>query len=126
MSLSSVLQAFRSKPRKSSKGVRKVRVGLVGAGRMGQNHARLLSQNPDADFVGIVDSDASRRNSLAKKWHTQAFAQAADLIGKAEAVVVAVPTPLHFPIGKQFLEAGVHCLIEKPLAATLSRRSREA
>src|ERR1700681_3716931 len=105
MPFSSVLQAFRSKSRKDIGNARKVRVGLVGAGRMGQHHARLLSQSPYADFVGIVDSDASRRTALAKKWRVQAFAQATDLLGQAEAVVIAVPTELHFPIGKKYLES---------------------
>jgi predicted dehydrogenase len=116
MPLNSVLRAFRSKPKAS---VRKIRVGLVGAGRMGQHHARLLSQNPGAEFVGIADQDLTRSQALAKKSKTQAFAQATDLLGQVEAVVIAVPTAAHFLTGKQFLEAGVHCLIEKPLASTI-------
>jgi len=118
MPLSSVLQAFKSKVRKKL-AVRKVRVGLVGAGRMGQFHAQLLSRNPDAEFIGIVDQDASRCKALAKKTRTQTFSQASDLLGQVEAIVVAVPTAAHFTVGKLFLEAGVHCLIEKPLSATL-------
>jgi len=118
MPLSSVLQAFKSK--KNPESARKVRIGLVGAGRMGQLHARWLRQTPGADFVGIVDADGSRSQALAKKTHTKAFNQASDLLGQVDAVVLAVPTHAHFSVGKIFLQAGVHCLIEKPLASTLS------
>jgi predicted dehydrogenase len=116
MPLNSVLRAFKAKP---SGSIRKVRVGLVGAGRMGQLHARLLSQNPGAEFIGIADTDSARCKALAKKTRTQAFQQASDLLGQVEAVVIAVPTPSHFLTGQLFLEVGIHCLIEKPLASTL-------
>jgi predicted dehydrogenase len=116
MPLSSVLRAFKKRP---AEAVRKIRIGLVGAGRMGQLHARLLSQNPGAEFIGIADPDAARGTALAKKARVQAFTQASDLLGQVEAAVIAVPTPSHFSIGKLFLDAGVHCLIEKPLAANL-------
>ena len=143
MPLSSVLQAFKtylssSSPAVSGRGsifakmdsppttagndvgiARKVRVGLVGAGRMGRLHARHLRQNSGADFIGVVDQDPSLSQALAKKSRTRVFAQASDLLGQTEAVVLAVPTVSHFIVGKLFLEAGVHCLIEKPLAATL-------
>jgi predicted dehydrogenase len=117
MPLSSVLRAFKSKPKAS---IRKIRVGLIGAGRMGQLHARLLRQNTGVDFVGIADQDLSRSQALAKKSKTRAFAQASELLGQIEAAVIAVPTSSHFLIGQLFLEAGVHCLIEKPLASTLA------
>jgi predicted dehydrogenase len=118
MPLSSVLQAFKSKNTSSAK---KIRVGLIGAGRMGQLHARLIHENPGAEFAGIVDSEASRRDPLAKKMRTRSFARAADLLGQVDAVVVAVPTEAHLAVGKLFLEAGVHCLIEKPLASSLEQ-----
>src|SRR5258706_8330449 len=116
MPLSSVLQAFKSKPTAS---VRKVRVGLVGAGRMGQLHARLVSHNRGAEFVGIADADASRSEALAKKSHTHGYRQATDLLGKVDAVIIAVPTQAHHAISKLFLDAEVDCLIEKPLASNV-------
>jgi predicted dehydrogenase len=116
MPLSSVLQAFKIK---KSAAVRKIRVGLIGAGRMGQHHARHLRENPGAELVGIADSDISRSEALAKKYRTQAFSRALDLLGHVDAVIVAAPTASHFPIGQLFLGGGVHCLIEKPLAGTL-------
>src|SRR5262249_3634814 len=115
MPLSSVLQAF--KPKSKLPPARKVRVGLIGAGRMGQLHARLLSENPGVEFVGVVDADPAKGHSLAKKYRTQAFSQAKDLIGRAEAAIVAVPTQLHFELGQLLLNEGLHCLIEKPFTS---------
>jgi predicted dehydrogenase len=117
MPLSSVLQAFKSK---STAPASKVRVGLVGAGRMGQLHARLLRQNKGVEFVGIADTDPTRSQTLAKKHRTMAFSQVSDLIGKADAAIVAVPTQYHYATGKLLLEANIHCLIEKPLTSTIS------
>src|SRR5438132_4812276 len=74
MPLSSVLQVFKPKPKSGA--ARKVRVGLVGAGRMGQLHAKLLRENRGAELVGIVDQYAVRCQPLAKKYKTQAFTRA--------------------------------------------------
>ena len=82
MPLSSVLQAFKS--RKPSPSAKKIRVGLIGAGRMGQLHARLIHENSGADFAGITDADPSRAEALARKWRTKTFLQSVDLIGQAD------------------------------------------
>ncbi len=117
MPLTSLLQAFTfKKPRASAQ---KIRVGLIGAGRMGQYHARHLAQNPQATLTGIVDTDTGRAQSLARHSRTQAFFHTSDLLGRVDAVVIATPTPTHFSLGKMFLEAGIPCLIEKPLTATI-------
>jgi predicted dehydrogenase len=117
MSLGSVFQAFKHK---KSIPAKNIRIGLIGAGRMGQIHARLLSKNPGADFVGIADADSSRSEKLARKYKTSPYSQAQLLLGQVDAVVIAVPTQSHYAMGKLFLEAGVHCLIEKPLASNIS------
>jgi len=74
---------------------------------MGQLHARLLRQNPGAEFVGIADVDGSRSQTLAKHCRTQAFTQATELLDRIDAVILAVPTSSHFAIGKIFLQEGV-------------------
>src|SRR4029077_4387820 len=107
MPLSSVLQAFKTKTHRTATTPR-IRVGLVGAGRMGQLHARLLRAHPQGDFVGIADSDLSRGAMLAKKFRPQAVTDESALLGRVDAMVVAVPTQFHGPVGKIFLEAGVH------------------
>jgi predicted dehydrogenase len=117
MPLSSLLQAFKSKPRQPDSA--RVRVAVVGAGRMGQFHLKHLSRNPTAILAGIVDTDAGRRNALAKKFKTTAYALPEALIGRIDAAVIATPTPSHGDLGRRLLGAGISCLIEKPLASTL-------
>lgn len=116
MPLSSLLQAFKSK--KSAETV-PVRVAVVGAGRMGEHHARHLARLASVYLAGIVDTHDARRQTLARKYKTIAFREAFELLGRVDAAVIATPTPSHYAIGKSLLEAGVSCLIEKPLAASL-------
>lgn len=117
MPLNSVLRAFNFKPRSSA--ASKCRVGLLGAGRMGQFHAKLLSQSSGAVFVGIADLDFEKGQHLAKKLRTQAFREPSDLLDKVDAVIIATPTSTHLPLGKLFLGQGISCLIEKPIASSI-------
>ena len=119
MPLSSLLRAFASK--EVAGPTSRVRIGVVGAGRMGQFHLKHIARNPKAILMGIVDTDLGRRTALARKYKTKPFAQPSDLIGSVDAVILATPTPSHYDIGRLFLEAGVSCLIEKPLATTLEQ-----
>jgi len=95
-----------------------VRVGVVGVGSMGQNHARVYSEI--ADLVGVVDADGEVAKRVAARTETQPFASVKELVtAGAEAVSVAVPTNLHAKVAKELIDAGVHVLVEKPLAATM-------
>jgi len=95
-----------------------IRVGVIGAGNMGQHHLRFYNMLNKAKLVGVVDIDAGRAKALAAEHHCKAFAHIEDLIGKVDAVSIAVPSHLHASIGEFFLNHRVHCLIEKPLAIT--------
>jgi predicted dehydrogenase len=103
-----------------------VRVGVVGVGAFGHNHARVyrdLQRDPSLNvkFVGVVDADMLRAKSVASEFGTQAFASVAELVATGvDAVSVAVPTVAHLPIARALMEAGVDVLIEKPLASTLA------
>lgn len=118
MALPSLLRAFR--PESKSPSLPPVRIAVIGAGRMGQYHAKHLSQNRRAQLVGIVDTDASRVQTTARRFRTQAFQNVSELFGKIDAAVIATPTPSHYHVGKLLLGARVSCLIEKPLAANLA------
>jgi predicted dehydrogenase len=103
-----------------------LRVGVVGCGAFGRNHARVyrdlhadLSQN--VEFVGIVDADCARGESIAKEFNTRSFQTPDELIAAGvQAASVAVPTIHHLAIARQLMENGVDVLIEKPLAATVA------
>lgn len=97
----------------------KIKVAVIGVGNLGQHHARVYSQLPEAELVAVVDSDFARANKIAKKFNCLALADYREIIGKVAAASLVVPTPLHFSIGKDLLSAGIHLLIEKPLTSSL-------
>ncbi|MBL9121975.1 MAG: Gfo/Idh/MocA family oxidoreductase [Phycisphaerae bacterium] len=96
---------------------RTLRCGVVGVGRMGRHHARLYTQIEGADLVGVVDSDADRRNGIVEQYGGKAFGSVDELIALGvDAVTIATPTVHHRAVAEKLLSAGVACLIEKPLA----------
>ncbi|RCL51368.1 MAG: gfo/Idh/MocA family oxidoreductase [Synechococcus sp. MED-G71] len=95
-----------------------VKVGVIGIGSMGWNHARVLSLLRDAELVGVADPDAARGALAKEQFGCEWFADYNALIPEVEAVCIAVPTLLHHPVGMACLQAGVHVLIEKPIAAS--------
>ncbi|MDP2861394.1 MAG: Gfo/Idh/MocA family oxidoreductase [Desulfobacterales bacterium] len=100
--------------------MKKLRVGVVGAGYLGKFHAEKYSQMEDVELVGIADSDRVQAESVSKKVKTNAYTDYRDLIGKTDAVSVVVPTPAHFEVSRDFLENGIDVLIEKPITTTLA------
>src|SRR5947209_5478877 len=117
MPISSVLRVFNLKKR-STPDVPSLPIALLGAGRMGEYHARALSRLRDVRVVGIVDSDGTRASALAKKLHCRSFPTLDPLLDQIQAAIIATPTPTHFLLAEQCLKAGIHCLVEKPLAST--------
>ena len=95
-----------------------LKVGVVGVGAMGQHHARLYVQM-GCELIGVADIDPNRGQHIASRYRTRWFRDYRELIGQVEAVSIAVPTTLHGRIGLDFLRAGVHCLVEKPIAFSL-------
>ena len=93
-----------------------IRVGVVGAGAFGRYHVRHYARHPGAVLVAIADADQARADSHAGETGAEAFADHRDLIGKVDAVSVAVPAIHHHAVAADFLDAGVHVLIEKPIA----------
>ena len=95
-----------------------VRVGVIGIGNMGWHHARVLSLLRDAELVGVADPDGARGHLAVEQFDCRWFADYSDMLGEVEAVCIAVPTLLHHRVGMACFKAGVHVLIEKPIAAT--------
>ncbi len=97
----------------------KVKVGVVGVGHMGREHARIYAKSANAELVGVHDADASAADKIARQHGTRAYARLDDLLADAEALTIAAPTFAHAEIGLKAIEKGRHLLIEKPLADTL-------
>ncbi|MGZ3539284.1 MAG: Gfo/Idh/MocA family protein [Thermodesulfobacteriota bacterium] len=97
----------------------KIKIGIVGVGYFGQFHAEKYAKIEETELVGVVDIDPSRAKEIAKRYRTQPFQHHADLFNKVQAVSIAVPTPFHYPIVKDFFLEGIDVLLEKPISSTL-------
>jgi predicted dehydrogenase len=98
-------------------GLPPIRVGVVGLGYFGTRHLRHFAAQTSAQLVGVVDSDLGRATAAAGPLGVDAFASHRDLIGKIDAVSIVVPTSFHHAVASDFIDAGVHVLVEKPIAA---------
>jgi UDP-N-acetylglucosamine 3-dehydrogenase len=101
----------------------KMRVGVVGVGAMGQHHVRIYSQM-GCRLAGVADSDRVRGERIAAQYETEYFEDYRSLISRTDAVSIAVPTAAHHRVAMEFLSQGVHCLVEKPIAATLEEAEK--
>ncbi|MFC1679620.1 Gfo/Idh/MocA family oxidoreductase [Elusimicrobiota bacterium] len=97
----------------------KIRFAVIGAGRMGTHHARVLGKHPEVELVGVSDPNTWRAQIAAWRGGALACREYRELLPKVDAVVIAVPTEKHFEVGMAALEAGAHCLIEKPIASNV-------
>ena len=96
-----------------------LRVGVVGVGRLGAAHARILGEIPKCDLVGVADVDGSLSREVANRLSVTAL-DASELAAQCDAVVVAVTTSAHHQVARLALESGCHVLVEKPLTPTLA------
>lgn len=100
---------------------RLVRVGVVGLGQWGQHHVRLYHHLPDVALVGVVDTAPAEVNAFAKRYQTVGYRDYRMLLGKVDAVSLAVPTAYHYEIARDFVQHGVHVLVEKPITTTVDQ-----
>ena len=93
-----------------------LRIAVVGAGHLGRIHAKLLGQVEGADLVAISDPFEAARQHAAELFSVPTYADFRDCIAKVDAAVIAAPTDAHADIAGEFLKAGKHVFLEKPLA----------
>jgi predicted dehydrogenase len=96
-----------------------LRTAVIGVGYLGNFHAQKYAAIPDVELVGVVDNDQKRAAEIATALGTRAFGDHRELIGCVDAVSVVVPTQFHYAVARDFLAAGVHVLIEKPITVTI-------
>jgi predicted dehydrogenase len=101
-----------------------MKVAVIGVGHLGQHHARIYAAMDGVQLAGIVDTNSARAEEIARKFGTRVIADARELVGRVDAVSVAVPTEAHVAVSLPFVEAGTAVLVEKPLAASLDDADR--
>lgn len=101
----------------------KTRVGVVGVGHFGRNHARIYAGMPDVELVAVVDPDESRGKAIAAQYRTRHLRSHTELAG-VDAVSIAVPTRFHAEIACWFLERKIPVLVEKPVADSVAAAER--
>ncbi len=97
-----------------------VKVAVIGTGVMGQNHLRVYDGLKGVKLVGLYDSDHMKASVLADQYNCTALSLLEDVVDAVDAISICTPSVTHHEFGKFFLNRKVHCLIEKPLAASQS------
>ncbi|NDB25950.1 MAG: gfo/Idh/MocA family oxidoreductase, partial [Gammaproteobacteria bacterium] len=95
-----------------------LRTAVVGAGYLGRFHAQKYASESASQLVGVVDPRAEAREALARELSTTGYADHRELLGRVDAVSIVTTTPAHFAIARDFLQAGAHVLVEKPITVT--------
>lgn len=99
----------------------KLKTAVIGVGALGKHHLRWMSQLPNSELVGLYDVDMEKASNFADEYKITAFKKIEDIYDKVEAVSIVVPTTAHYEIATKMIDAGIHCLIEKPVTLNLSQ-----
>src|SRR5450432_379723 len=103
-----------------------LRVGVVGVGHIGKNHARLYAETETAEFAAIYDSDAPTAAKIAEQYQVRAAISFDEFAALIDAASIATPTNSHFSVAHPLLEKGKHLLIEKPITDNTAQASELA
>ncbi|MCK4312048.1 MAG: Gfo/Idh/MocA family oxidoreductase [Candidatus Cloacimonetes bacterium] len=96
-----------------------LKVGIVGVGQFGQNHARILSQSNKCEFVGLYDKNIKRAREIGENLGCRVFPDYGSILTECNAIVNVVTTISHYELAKEALEKGIHVFIEKPITSEL-------
>ncbi len=105
----------------------KLRTAVIGVGSLGQHHARNFSElvnDGKTEFIGVCDASEERAKEIAEKNNCDYWTDWRELLDRTDAVSIVTPTETHGEIACEFLEKGIHCLIEKPIARTLAEADK--
>ncbi len=90
-------------------------------GKMGEYHVGVLSEMREVTLVGVVDTNEDRARGIAKNFNCSYYSNYQDIYNDVDVVVIAVPTSLHYSVAKDFLNSGIHVLLEKPCTDNLEQ-----
>lgn len=95
-----------------------INVGVVGVGHLGALHAKVYAHLKSANLTGVCDVNKKRAKKIGRKYKVWYFADYCEFFNKVQAVSIVVPTSLHYKIARDFLNNGIHVLVEKPITGT--------
>ncbi|MHB0946098.1 MAG: Gfo/Idh/MocA family oxidoreductase [Sedimentisphaerales bacterium] len=101
-----------------SQQIKQLRTAVIGAGKMGNIHAKVLHKLPQSKLVAIADVQQEKGKKLAKEYKCEYFSDVRGLIGKVDAVTISAPTKSHLALAEVLISNKIPVLIEKPLAAS--------
>jgi predicted dehydrogenase len=96
-----------------------MRTAVVGVGYLGRFHAQKYSTLPNSELVGVADPNPQAVRAVSAELGVAGHADYRELLGRVDAVSIVTPTPTHYDIAKDFLDAGAHVLVEKPMTVTI-------
>jgi predicted dehydrogenase len=99
----------------------KVKTGVIGVGHLGKHHARVYSQIPEAELVGVCDADSEKAQKVAQEFDTRYFEDLGDLLQVSNAISLAVPTKSHYTLAREILSREKNLLVEKPITETVNQ-----
>jgi predicted dehydrogenase len=98
-----------------------IRAAVIGAGYLGRFHAQKYAAEPGVQLVAVIDPRVESRTALARELGVAASEDHREWLGKVDAVSVVTTTPAHFAVAADFLRAGAHVLVEKPITETVEQ-----
>lgn len=96
-----------------------LRIGVAGTGHMGKYHINTISTINSVEFVSIFDKDEATLKELSERYNVRAYTDYRRFLNSVDAVIIALPTYLHYKFASEALEAGKHVLVEKPITKTV-------
>ena len=97
-----------------------IKSAVVGVGYLGKFHAEKYAVSPKAELVAVVDTDTLRAQEIGAAVGVEALTDYRALLGRVKCVSIAVPTRFHYQVARDFIDAGVDILVEKPLTADIA------
>lgn len=99
--------------------MKRLRAGVIGVGYLGNFHVQKYLALPNVELVALVETDTNRRLDVGQKYNIPAYADYREIMDAVDLVSIVVPPDRHFELARDFLTAGVHVLVEKPVTETV-------
>lgn len=97
---------------------KRIRVGVLGVGSIGKNHARICAGLPNADFTAILDANPEASQTISREYSVPVTGSLEEFAERIDAATIATPTPTHYEMASFLLRHGKHVLVEKPITET--------